>query len=192
MRCQLLTAIPCIYIHCNSCSSSLHCVARHTRLITLLACCSTAAAFPPRATVVVPPGYYINTLAGRLAKCPTAILGMGYYRDNWATWNDTSVQDTDGTKSCTPCGVGILSALTDLDAMDPTNVSLVATSSESCCESAFSPRPNSTLCSAQSAGSRMSCPPHGKRPKGSTSACHVQCSLHTNHQHCGALLLLLL
>uniref|UniRef100_A0A383VZJ7 Tyrosine-protein kinase ephrin type A/B receptor-like domain-containing protein n=1 Tax=Tetradesmus obliquus TaxID=3088 RepID=A0A383VZJ7_TETOB len=80
----------------------------------------------------VPPGYFLDATAGKLVKCPTNIAGQGYYRNGWARWDNTAVQDTDGTKACTACGAGILSAWTEADSSGSDNTSLVATSADAC------------------------------------------------------------
>jgi hypothetical protein len=82
----------------------------------------------------VPPGYFLDVANSKLVKCPTNINGQGYYRNGWVRWNETSVQDTDGTKACTPCGAGILSNLMEADTSTSDNTSLVASSADACCE----------------------------------------------------------
>ncbi|KAF8063860.1 hypothetical protein HT031_003717 [Scenedesmus sp. PABB004] len=72
---------------------------------------------------LVPPGYYVQAPPGeapRLAKCPTNVTAAadgppsGFYRTGWVP-PTPAVMDADGTKACTPCGVGILSKWADPD-----------------------------------------------------------------------------
>ncbi|WIA16345.1 hypothetical protein OEZ85_013043 [Tetradesmus obliquus] len=84
----------------------------------------------------IPPGYYIKvaTLGDTLTTCPTNVSGQGYYRSGWTSYTDITARDTTGTTACTACGVGILSALTDIDELGGGNDTskLVAGSSFSC------------------------------------------------------------
>lgn len=92
---------------------------------------------------MVPPGYYVRDKSNNeyeLAKCPTNIGGVGYYRAGWVA--PKQVLDTDGTNVCTPCGKEIqseyrdLDELADIDAnrMAPPEVGYVAAASTSCCK----------------------------------------------------------
>ncbi|WIA36543.1 hypothetical protein OEZ86_007835 [Tetradesmus obliquus] len=86
----------------------------------------------------IPPGYYIKVALGdtngTLTTCPTNVSGQGYYRSGWTSYTDITARDTTGTTACTACGVGILSALTDIDELGGGNDTskLVAGSSFSC------------------------------------------------------------
>jgi hypothetical protein len=88
----------------------------------------------------IPPGYYVkitstgNTLAGAMEKCPTNSSGQGFYRSGWTSYTDAKAQGGSGTAACTPCGPGIVSALTDIDESLGGNITtnLVAGSSFSC------------------------------------------------------------
>jgi hypothetical protein len=73
-------------------------------------------------------------MTGSLTACPTNVTGQGYYRSGWTSYNDVKAQSADGTTACTPCGPGILSALTDIDEKEGGNDTskLVAGSSYSC------------------------------------------------------------
>ncbi|KAF6257767.1 hypothetical protein COO60DRAFT_1460997 [Scenedesmus sp. NREL 46B-D3] len=86
----------------------------------------------------IPPGYYVKTsdsgATGVMEACPNNVTGQGYYRSGWTIHSDSKAQGPDGTTACTPCGAGILSALTDVDESLGGNdtTKLVAGSSYSC------------------------------------------------------------